>query len=27
MKQLITVKQHSTKELIIKKSRFIADIY
>ncbi|MFV8763587.1 YigZ family protein [Oenococcus oeni X2L] len=27
MKQLITVKQNSTKELIIKKSRFIADIY
>nr|WP_257608987.1 YigZ family protein [Oenococcus oeni] len=24
---MITVKQHSTKELIIKKSRFIADIY
>ncbi|AWW99255.1 YigZ family protein [Oenococcus oeni] len=27
MKQLITVKQNSTKELIIKKSRFITDIY
>lgn len=27
MKQLITVKQNSTKELIIKKSRFISDIY
>ncbi|MHA5112207.1 YigZ family protein [Oenococcus oeni] len=27
MKQLITVRQNSTKELIIKKSRFIADIY